>query len=282
MTGPDLYLGVHRAHWLEQAGDVPVCVAFGHLDARRRGGDAMPHARGDWVLDSGGFTELQRYGQWRLDPDTYGGAVTRIIEDCGRPPRWVATQDMMCEPWIIHGGVHGGQRFAGTGLDVATHQELTVDSYVWLAREFPFIPWLPVVQGWTLDDYVRCVDLYAAAGVDLRDVPAVGLGSVCRRQSTREIAVIASTLAGYGLRLHGFGVKTQGLAGFARHLVSADTAAWSLDARRAKRPTRGPSCRHRGDRCNNCWSYAVAWRDRVLKAVRRPRQLELFDLTEVV
>ncbi|MEY2669220.1 MAG: hypothetical protein RJA59_1858, partial [Pseudomonadota bacterium] len=123
-----LYLGIHRSGWLEEASTVPVCLAFHHLYARRRGGDAMPHAAGDWVLDSGGFTELQRHGRWRLDPDTYGGAVVRLIEDCGRPPRWVAIQDWMCEPWIISGGVHAGQRYAGTGLSVELHQELTVMS----------------------------------------------------------------------------------------------------------------------------------------------------------
>jgi len=34
---------------------------------------------------------------------------------------------------------------------------------------------------------------------------------VCRRQSTAEIAVIVTTLARCGLRLHGFGIKTRGL-----------------------------------------------------------------------
>ena len=28
-------------------------------------------------------------------------------------------------------------------------------------------PVIPVLQGWTLDDYLACVDLYASAGVDL-------------------------------------------------------------------------------------------------------------------
>jgi hypothetical protein len=47
------------------------------------------------------------------------------------------------------------------------------------------------------------------------------LGSVCRRQSTTEIAVIVTALARRGLRLHGFGVKTGGLHLYGHLLASA-------------------------------------------------------------
>ena len=99
-------------------------------------------------------------------------------------------------------------------------------SYVYLAREFYFVPWLPVVQGWTLPDYLRCVDMYAAAGVDLRDVPVVGLGSVCRRQATSEIGELVTCFAERGLRLHGFGVKSAGWRLYGHLLASADSMAW--------------------------------------------------------
>jgi hypothetical protein len=60
---------------------------------------------------------------------------------------------------------------------------------------------MPVVQGWRLADYLACAELYAVAGVDLAALPLVGLGSVCRRQSTAEIAVIVGELARRGLKL---------------------------------------------------------------------------------
>jgi hypothetical protein len=68
----------------------------------------------------------------------------------------------------------------------------------------------------------RCIDLYAQAGVRLADYPLVGLGSVCRRQATGEITEIVRSL-GVVLRLHGFGVKTSGLASYGRWLHSADS-----------------------------------------------------------
>ena len=47
-------------------------------------------------------------------------------------------------------------------------------------------------------DYLACADLYAAEGIDLAALPLVGLGSVCRRQSTGEIAAIVAALARRG------------------------------------------------------------------------------------
>ena len=123
-----------------------------------------------------------------------------------------------------------------------------------------------MVQGWRLADYLACVDLYASAGVDLAALPRVGLGSVCRRQSTAEIAVIVTALAALGLRLHGFGIKTSGLGQYGHLLASADSMAWSYAARRAPAL---PGCTgHRN--CANCLTYATAWRTRIL-AADRPR-----------
>ena len=268
------YLGAHRPRWLE-CSPVPLFVSFATLAAYRRHGENMPQARCCWALDSGGFTELQRHGRWTWNYLDYGAAVVRLIEDCGAPPAFVAPQDWMCEPWVITGGVHGRVRFAGTGLDVLAHQHLTVENFCLLREEFAScVPWIPVLQGWTLGDYLRCVELYRQAGVDLAAEPLVGLGSVCRRQSTAEIAAIVGTLAGLGLRLHAFGVKRAGLAQYGPQLASADSLAWSYGARpwRGQPGRRGEGCTHPGP-CNNCLTWALQWRDETLASLRRPHQL---------
>jgi hypothetical protein len=145
---------------------------------------------------------------------------------------------------------------ARTGLSVAEHQHRTVANYLALRQLAPALPFIPVVQGWRLADYLACVDLYASAGVDLAALPRVGLGSVCRRQSTAEIAVIVTALAALGLRLHGFGIKTSGLGQYGHLLASADSMAWSYAARRAPAL---PGCTgHRN--CANCLIYATTWR----------------------
>lgn len=54
----------------------------------------------------------------------------------------------------------------------------------------PELPYMPVLQGWTRGDYEQCVTLYEAAGVNLSQEPRVGVGSICRRQGTPEVAEI--------------------------------------------------------------------------------------------
>jgi hypothetical protein len=175
-----------------------------------------------------------------------------------------APQDWMCEPFMIE----------RTGLRVAEHLHRTVENYLTLRRLAPGLPFIPCVQGWRLADYLACLELYASAGVDLAALPRVGLGSVCRRQSTAEIAVIVTELARRGLRLHGFGVKTGGLHLYGHLLASADSMAWSYAARRAPAL---PGCTGHKN-CANCLVYATRWRSRVLsRYATRGYQGSLFD-----
>lgn len=258
----EFYLGAGQPRWMEYA-PAPLFISASQLATYRRRGDHMPHARTIWALDSGGFTQLQQHGEWTMDSDEFGGMVTRFVDECGAPPQWCAPQDWMCEDAVIQGGTFNGVEFKGTRLSVPIHQELTVENLCYLRQEFPFIPWIPVLQGKTLTDYIRCDDMYRANGVDLRDEPLVGLGSVCRRQATSEIAAIVETLWARGIRrMHGFGVKTSGLSSYGHLLVSADSQAWSQSARRSQ--YRRPGCEHRGD-CRNCLTWALEWREDVLR-----------------
>lgn len=249
------YLGCPEPHWLELV-DVPLFVSHNRLSRRKR----MPRARGPWALDSGGFTELQNHGRWRIGPDEYIAAVRRYRDEIGNLV-WAAPQDWMCEPIIINGGWANGQYFVGTHLTVAEHQRRTVENFVYLRDHAPDLPFIPVLQGWTLDDYLACIELYEQAGVDLTAYPVVGVGSVCRRQATGEIGDITGALTARGLRLHGFGVKSQGLERYSDNLVSADSMAWSMNARRE--PKRS-SCTHRAKNCASCLDYALAWRSGIV------------------
>jgi hypothetical protein len=206
-------------------------------------------------LDSGGFTELAMHGWWTVDAATYAADVRRYRDGVGSMA-WAAPQDWMCEPAML----------ARTGLTVAEHQRRTVDNYLQLRTIADDVPFVPVLQGWTRDNYWRHVDQYAAAGVDLTAAPLVGLGSVCRRQATDEIAQLVGELSA-SIRLHGFGVKRSGLAAYGWMLTSADSLAWSYDGRRIR------PCPHTGAvSCANCIAHAVAWADGVTVG-NRPVQL---------
>src|SRR5436853_3815318 len=101
----------------------------------------------------------------------------------------------MCEPTILK----------KTGLSVSQHQRFTVYSYLSLRDLVPSANWLPVLQGWNLEDYLRHVDLYDK--VDLNQL----FGIICRRQGTLEILRIVKTVSKVVPRLHGFGIKISGL-----------------------------------------------------------------------
>jgi hypothetical protein len=262
------YLGTHRPSWLWQVTDVPLFPTFGELHKRKT---PFPRATTRWAMDSGGFTELKKHGRWTIPVEEYVAFARRCRDELGSLD-WVSPQDWMCEPWIIEGGYHGGQYFAGTGLGIAEHQRLTVENYVTLRDLAPDLPFIPVLQGWELDDYHAHADAYAAAGVDLTSQPVVGIGSVCRRQATGQIAAIFDSLYTRGLQMHGFGVKSAGLSLYADALTSADSLAWSYGARQDARA----GTRHCSKRtCANCLHYALEWRQRLLSQLST-RQLSLF------
>jgi hypothetical protein len=241
------WLGTHEVGWLERM-TVPLFISRVRLEKRK----VLPRARGPWALDSGGFTQLnQPPHRWTLPADEYADVVALYASEVGNLA-WAAPQDWMCEPWIVE----------RTGLSVREHQERTVANYLELRDRGPFVP---VLQGWTLEDYEACIALYTDAGVDLTAAPLVGLGTVCRRQATPEIARIVGALAGRGLRLHGFGMKSRGLARVAHLLESADSMAWSFNARMAWQHEKRQLCGggHRGS-CANCSAWALRWRDGVV------------------
>lgn len=236
------FLGTHEPTWLARLG-MPLLVSRRRLAARCK--RQLPRAIGTWALDSGGFSELFMFGKWQTPAVQYVAEVRRWSREIGGM-KWAAIQDWMCEPVMLK----------KTGLSVEEHQRRTVESYETLLAAAPEVPWLPVLQGWTHGDYLRHVDLYTDRGHDLRKLATVGLGSVCRRQHTFRAEHMIRELSADGLRLHGFGFKTLGLARVHDVLASADSLAWSFQAR--KNPPL-PECRGVHASCANCIRYATLW-----------------------
>lgn len=243
MNPDGFFLGAHHPDWLSKT-QAPLFVSRRAL-ARVRN---LPRAIGSWALDSGGFTELSKFGAWTLSAVDYAREVRRYADEIGGLA-WASAQDWMCEPEMLQ----------KTGLTVEEHQRRTIDNYLELIALEPRLPWVPVVQGWAAGDHREHVEQYAAAGVDLRKLPLVGLGSICRRQTTIRASLIASELSRRGIRLHGFGFKTTGLRMCSDELVSSDSMAWSLNARKNAPLS---ECSHAS--CSNCLRYALVWRDDVL------------------
>lgn len=240
------WLGTHQPHWLRRY-RVPMMVSRRTL-ARYK---TKPRALAPWFRDSGGFTELRMYGNWNQQPAAqFVAEARRDMEEVGAIAH-MAPRDWMCEPLVISGGAG----FVGTQLTVAEHQRRTVADFLDLSSRAPELPWVPVVQGWTLDDYLHCLELYDRAGIDLASYALVGVGTICRRQGTIEGRRILQRLSSEGLRLHAFGLKTDGIPLAAKYITSSDSLAWSYDARRSP-PL--PGCTTHKN-CANCHHYAFRW-----------------------
>jgi hypothetical protein len=96
---------------------------------------------------------------------------------------------------------------------------------------------MPVLQGWSPDDYLRHLDDY---GDRIKENAWVGVGSVCKRQGKPEaIAAILKAILAVrpDLRLHGFGVKKTALQypPVWLSLYSADSQAHGLSRGKGKK-----------------------------------------------
>lgn len=250
----EFLLGTHHPHWIWNGrARGPLFVSARRLT--RRISD-FPEGLTAFCIDSGGFTELRLYGDWQTSREEYIDLVRRCDLQVGTL-EWASIQDWMVEPDALD----------ATGMSLVDHQELTTLSFLELVECAPELRWLPVLQGQTLDDYLAHIELYRREGIHLQSVERVGLGSVCRRQATQEVAEIVAELSARGLRLHAFGLKMKGLDHCAPDLASSDSLAWSFGARR-----RAPGMQNNQD-------YAENWRDEVLSRIaaasRHPIQLSL-------
>jgi len=246
----DFYLGTDAPGWLADVA-VPLFISRRRI-ARYR---TLPVARTRWVLDSGGFTEIHKHGAWQLSAAEYAAEVGRYADEVGCMD-WCAPQDWMCEPSAL----------SATGLTVAEHQTRTTANFLELRQALGYVV-IPVLQGWSPDDYCRHRDAYEAAGVDMETEHRVGVGSICRRNADADIGRILVAL--HPLRLHTFGVKGSALVRYQDYVTSADSMAWSATARMSNIKLLG--CTHQGRTCAHCRRWAQVWRDRLLREIDYPR-----------
>lgn len=255
------WLGTHRPEWLAMT-ETSLMVSHRRLRSRLGRRARLPRALAPWVLDSGGFTELERHGRWTFTAGEYVEAVKRYQQEVGELV-WAAPMDWMCAPRVL----------AETGMTVDEHQHRTVENLLELRALAPSIPFIPVLQGWTARDYERCVDLYEDAGLALTREAVVGVGSIAARQDSPETGQVLAQLASLDLRLHGFGLKRRGLRRFGHLVVSADSTAWSSTAR-----WDDPLPGHTHSSCSNCLEYALQWRTETVRELERvvePRRRQL-------
>jgi hypothetical protein len=218
------FTGMHHPSDADKVGAAFVSVK--RLLGRRRNFPV-----GDWIMDSGAFTEIAAHGRYTTTVGAYACEIRRWRR-CGNLLAAVA-QDYMCETMMLE----------KTGLTIANHQRLTIERYdALLACNTSGVYILPVLQGYAPADYVDHIRQY---GDRLKSGMWTGVGSICKRNG--DPAAIRAVLSAIkaarpDLRLHAFGVKTTALAcGMIRDMLySADSMAWSAAARRRKESPNDP------------------------------------------
>lgn len=233
-----------------------------------------PMTAGDWIMDSGAFTEISTHGHYRHNVAEYAAEIRRWATNGSGRLLAASAQDWMCEdvvlkraaiaegtlaapPCFDHASPHSFRKLAkwpwayeGQGArQLDLHQLRTIDRFDELRAEDTAGAYiLPVLQGFAPGDYVRHLEMY---GDRLTPGMWVGVGSVCKRNGKPEqvaAVLLAIKEARPDLRLHGFGLKTTALAHpLVRSLLeTADSMAWSFNARKNGRNA-------------NDWREAVRW-----------------------
>lgn len=189
--------------------------------------DAAQFAGLDAALDSAGFVAAARYGDYRWTVEDYFDLVQ------SHPWAWYSSLDFCCEPEVA------GDRPLRLLRMAATVAMLGRCRREALERGLP--PPMPVLQGWTPDEYTQC-----ASWMSLPAWPRlVGIGSVCRRHVHGKdgisaiLAAVDDVLPPH-VKVHLFGVKSAALESLGGHprIASVDSMAWDAAARAERRSGR--------------------------------------------
>lgn len=257
------YLGTHRPNWLWKPEFRGIPLFLCHRTLRTKSAKTpFPPAVTRYGVDSGAYTELTTYGRWVETPEQYVAWLRRYADELG-PFDFAGQQDWVCKKDALD----AIERETGVRPEVIELLQATVTNLLRLRELAPDLPIAPTIQGDTVDDYLLCADLFAAAGVDLTAEPVVGVGSLVGKKP-RDVERIATLLHDRGITtLHGFGVKGEQLPIAAHGFATADSMAWSKKGRFEPYF----DCPHKG--CQNCPRFALDWWHETVGTAAGPQQL---------
>lgn len=182
-------------------------------------------------IDSGGFGMHKKWGKYPFTVVQYIDYVHHMMDKW--PVTEVAVLDYPCEPEV-------NRTTHSTNMD---RIRATVDNAVLCVDADNNIPWVPVIQGFTLKEYLACWELYQDAGIEY-DLWAIG--SICARKKLGGIRNIVTSLYNKTEQnLHAFGLTLPALRDpqVFFSLQSSDSAVWNWRAM------------NRDEKENGFWKY---------------------------
>ena len=167
-------------------------------------------------IDSGGFSFFKKWGEYPFDLETYLSFIYNLKEQY--PLELCAVMDYPCE-------IEANRTKLKTNKD---RIEATVRNAVECIDADPNLPWIPVIQGFSLEEYLHCVDLYEQVGIRL---DYIAVGSVCARKGNLHSIrrILTKIRDRTKARLHSFGLSLTYLKDSQIHnaVYSSDSAAWN-------------------------------------------------------
>jgi hypothetical protein len=209
----------------------------------------------DFALDSAGFTAMRLWKARGTQPGMAGvfpWSYAQYVELAALSgASWWAQPDLCCEPEIAGHAQEVDYRIRATATLLegvlrivhAWQNELAKTCTPGTVACMVPAP-VPVLQGWSADDYLRSLDLLERVWSRwqpwLAPPALIGVGSVCRRplhHPQHGLLAVLARLEGAlptGARLHLFGVKGASLAHLRMRdwIASADSMAYDEAARR--------------------------------------------------
>lgn len=161
------------------------------------------------IVDSGGYNVQSNYGGFPWSVREYHEWLTANKDQFD----WAACMDLACEERFDH--LHTVDERMGKTLD-NTIEQFDMD---------PEYDLRPVIQGRSVEDYIAFYDRLEDHGIPTE---SVGLGTVCRISSSKEIVETEREIRERCKNveeIHGFGVKIQAFK-MGATFDTADSQAW--------------------------------------------------------
>lgn len=169
------------------------------------------------MMDSGAYSVILKHGKYPYSPEDYKNGIYAWA------PMIAWTMDYPCEKSVRERGRYS----------VKDAQEMTINNQIELKELSMELEPSMVIQGYSVEEYLEHIDMIKEHGLLTE---RMGIGSICRRGQTKEIAriirAIHANLPSW-VKLHGFGIKKSVIkttdAKF--NLYSADSLSWDYDQR---------------------------------------------------
>jgi hypothetical protein len=170
-------------------------------------------------LDSGGASLFEQYSDYPFSLDAFVQWIKAMQETNDNKVKYVAILDYPCEPEINRKAFSTNQE----------RIEATVRNAMKCFRhDISPAKWLPVLQGYSVEEYLHCLKLYKDQNLYL---DYIAIGSMCRRNDLDQIHKILKAIKERtDAKIHLFGLTIKALKKLAIYdlIDSCDATGYAL------------------------------------------------------